>query len=222
MMAQLMAIVRKDLLLEWRGKANLNALTVLALMIVLTMSFALGSDPTRLRLTAPAVVWVAIVFAAVLAFVRAYQMESENRCFEGMLLAGADPRAIYLAKLAVAALTMLVLEVVVIPTILLLDGIALGPRIWGLLPIAVLGTAGLSAVGSLYGRLTMAVRAREVMLPLLVLPVVVPIVLAAARASDLLFHGPAGQLGTWVGLLVVADVVLVTAGLLTYESIAED
>jgi heme exporter protein B len=223
MIAQVLSITKKDLLLERRGKANLNALVFLAGLILVVISFALGPSPSRLQSAAAGVLWVAFAFAGIIAFGRAYQTESDNRCFEGMVLAGANPKAIYLGKLAATMTVMLLVEIVVVGAM----GVLYNLHLWGRLPIllliALLGTVGFASVGILYGRLTMTLRAREVLLPVLVLPVVLPVVLAAVRASGIaLSQAPLSELSSWIELLVVFDIVFVAAGLLTFESLCEE
>src|SRR5579872_2082709 len=186
---QTLAIVAKDLTLERRSKASLNALVFLACLILVIVSFALGPDQARLRSVSGAVLWIALAFAGVLAFSRGYQLEAENRAFEGMLLAGANPRAIYLGKLGAAMAVMLVVEAVMLPIMTLLFGVHIWGNVGWLVLTALLGTLGLAAIGVLYGRLTMNLRAREVMLPVLVFPVVIPAILASVKATGLIIAG---------------------------------
>ena len=220
---QMLTVARKDLLLERRGKANLNALIFLAGLILVVISFALGPSPSRLQAAASGVLWVAFAFAGIIAFARAYQTESDNRCFEGMLLAGADPKAIYLGKLAAAIVVMFAVEIVVVVSMGVLYNLQLWTRMPILLSVALLGTVGFAAVGILYGRLTMALRAREVLLPILVLPVVLPVVLASVRASGIVISdAPLTGLSIWIELLIVFDIVFLAVGLLTFESLCEE
>ena len=222
MTSQVIAVMVKDLTLERRSKASLNALIFFGALILLIVSFALGPDLKRLQSVAGAVVWISFAFAGVLAFARAYQTEEENRCFEGMLLAGAEPKAIYLGKMASTLVVMGVVEVSILISMAVLYNLSL----WGMaLPLAAilcLGTIGLVSIGVLYGRLAMSLRAREVLLPLLVLPVVIPAVLACVKATDLVLSQHAGSIGGWLELLVVFDIVFLTCGLLTYETLCRE
>jgi heme exporter protein B len=223
MIAQMLTVAGKDLLLERRGKANLNALVFLAGLILVVISFALGPSQSRLQAAASGVLWVAFAFAGIIAFARAYQTESDNRCFEGMLLAGADPKAIYLGKLVSAIVVMFAVEVVVVVSMGVLYNLHIWEGLPVLLSVTLLGTIGFAAVGVLYGRLTMTLKAREVLLPILVLPVVLPVVLASVRASGIVIsHSPLSGLSIWIELLVVFDVVFLAAGLLTFESLCEE
>lgn len=222
MTRQIFAIIAKDLVIERRSKASLNALILMGGLILVVISFALGPDTGRLRASAGGVLWVAFAFAAVLGFARAYQTEAENRCFEGLMLAGADPRAIYLGKLMATSIVLLAVEATVATAMALLYGLTVWSNAGPLVLVTLLGTTGISSVGVLYGRLTMHARAREVMLPILVLPVVIPALLACVKATALILEGSTRGLGTWLELLLVFDVVFVSAGLLTYEALCRD
>ncbi len=223
MIGDILLVVSKDLLLERRSKANLNALIFLSGIILVVISFALGPSSSRLQSVAGGILWIAFAFAGVLAFGRAYQVEGNNGCFEGMLLTGVDPRTIYLGKLIATCIVMLAVEMVVVFAMALLYGLDLWSRAPSLLLIATLGTLGFASIGILYGRLTMSLRAREVMLPLLVLPVVLPLVLAAVQATQIVIQGGSvGGTWIWVELLVVFDIVFLTAGLLTFAVLCEE
>jgi heme exporter protein B len=219
MITQVAAIVRKDLLVERRNKANINALAFLGVLLLVVVSFALGGRHHLLRLAAPGTLWVIFAFAGMLAFARAYQSEVDNRCFEGMLLAGALPRAIYLGKLVAVTAVMFLVEVATLTVMVLLYAISLTNAFFQIIPILALGTIGFASIGVLYGRLTMNLRAREVLLPLLALPVVIPALLAAvsgtANALDISRSVPT----VWLEILIVFDIVFVTAGLLIYPAL---
>jgi len=222
MISQAVLIVRKDLLLERRSKSSLNALVFLAGMILLIVSFALGPDIHRLRSASSAILWIAFIFAGILAFSRAYEAESHNGCFEGLFLFGASPRAVYVGKLLATILVMLLVELTVVIAMGLLYDLAIWRETIGLVTVAVLGTAGVASIGVLYGRLAMLLRAREVMLPLLVFPIVIPALLASVKATAIVLHGSTGGLGMWIELLIVFDVVFVTGGLLTFETLSRE
>lgn len=214
---QARAVIWKDVLLESRSRTNLNAMLFFAGMVLLVFSFALGPTPNRLRAAAGGLLWLAFLFSGVLAFGRAYQIEAENSAFEGLLLVAQHRSAIYAGKLLGVLAVMGLIEVVTIPLMALLYNL----DIWGsILPIALvvlLGTLGFSAIGALYGALTMSLRAREVLLPLLVLPVTVPVILGAVKATSSLISGQPDNLNLWIELLAAFDVIFVTAGLLIFE-----
>lgn len=214
---QVWAVLHKDLVLESRSRANFNAMLFFAGMVILVFSFALGPDRQRLQSAAGGLLWLAFVFSGVLAFARVYQLEAENSAFEGLLLVAERRSAIYLGKMMGAMAVMLLIEAILLPLMAILYNLNLSGSIPLLLLIGVLGTAGFASIGALYGALTMSLRAREVLLPLLMLPVTVPVLLAAVRATTAVLSGGHDEIGRWVEVLVAFDIVFITAGLLTFE-----
>lgn len=215
---QAWAVFRKDVTVEARTKVNVNAMLFFAGTVLLIFSFALGPDPARLRTAAPGLLWLTFIFAGLLAFGRSYALESENSAFEGLLLTADNRSAIYAGKLCGATAVMLVIEAVILPTMAVFYNIDLWSSIPALLGVGVLGTLGFSAIGALYGALTMTLRAREVLLPLLMLPVTVPVVLGAVKATTYVLSGEYRDLWLWLEVLAAFDIVFVTAGLLLYDS----
>jgi len=214
---QIWAIFHKDILLEARSRANFNAMLFFAGLVLLIFSFALGRDPRRLREAAGGILWLAFVFAGTLSFSRAYQLEADNNAFEGLLMVAPNRSAIYLGKLAGGVAIMLLIEICVVPLMAILYNLDLWGSALPLLAVGLLGTAGYASVGALYGALTMRLRAREVLLPLLMLPVTIPVLLAAVNATTDVLGGNSGDIRMWLELLAAFDVVFITAGVLTYE-----
>lgn len=214
---QTWAVFRKDVLLEARSRVNINAMLFFAAMVLLIFSFALGPNPARLQEAAGGLLWLAFVFSGILAFGRAYQLEADNNAFEGLLLVAQHRSAIYVGKVIGVVAVMTVLEAVIVPVMALLFNLDL----WGVLVplalVALLGTVGFSAIGALYGALTMSLRAREVLLPLLVFPVTVPVILGSVEATTQLLNGGHTDLGSWISLLAAFDVIFLTAGMLVFE-----
>jgi heme exporter protein B len=214
---QAWAVFRKDVLLEARSRVNVNATLFFAGMALLIFSFALGPSPDRLRAAAGGLLWLAFLFSGLLAFGRAYQMEVENDAFEGLLLVARNRAAIYAGKVLGVVAVMLVIEVVILPLMALLYNLDVGSVLLPVLAVAVLGTLGFAAIGALYGALTMSLRAREVLLPVLILPVTVPVILGAVKATTDLLTGTSVNLWLWVEVLAAFDVIFLTAGLVIFE-----
>lgn len=214
---QTWAVFRKDVLLEARSRVNINAMLFFAAMVLLIFSFALGPNPARLQEASGGLLWLAFIFSGILAFGRAYQLEAENNAFEGLLLVAHHRSAIYAGKVIGVVAVMAVLEAVIVPVMALLFNLEL----WSVLPslalVALLGTTGFSSIGALYGALTMSLRAREVLLPLLVFPVTVPVILGSVEATTQLVAGGRTDLGSWISLLAAFDVIFLTAGMLVFE-----
>ncbi|HEU4371703.1 MAG TPA: heme exporter protein CcmB [Methylomirabilota bacterium] len=212
----------KDLLVERRSKETLNALLFFSLALLFVFQFALGPDRERLAAVLPGLLWLGFILSGVLALGRAFLVERENDCWEGLLLAPGDKSAIYLGKLAGSLALMLVVEALVLALFVLFFNVDLGPALPGLALVIVLGTIGVAAVGTLFAAMTAQVRARELLFPVLLLPVLVPVLLGTVRVTEaLLLREPLAAVAHWLQLLVAADVVYLTVGLLTFDVILE-
>jgi heme exporter protein B len=200
------AIVWKDLLIEGRTKQSFNAMVFFAALVLFIFSFALGADTELLRKVSGGVLWVGIAFTGILSLSRTYQSEETSGGVEGLKLYPGDLRAIYLGKLIGNIIILLLVEAVLIPLSAILFQIELWPHAAPMAGVAVLGTIGFSIVGTFYAALTVNLRAREVMLPLLLLPALVPVLLGAVNATTLVVGGDAmGEIGLWIRLLAAFD-----------------
>jgi len=212
----------KDLRIELRGRYALGAILPFAGTLLIVFGLSLGPGRTLLQETAPGLLWLAVLFASVLAFRRAYEAEGEDGALEGLLLAPMDKAAVFLGKAAAVAAQLLALEVAVITLVVGLFDLSLGGAPFVLAGAFVLGTVGLAAVGSLFGVLAESPRAREAIFPLLVLPLATPVLVAGVKATSLATTGRGGQAGGWLGLLVAFDLVFLAAGTLVYPYLLED
>ena len=215
-------VLWKDLLTERRSKESLNALFFFSLLLLFLFQFALGPDRERLQAALPGLLWLGFVLAGLLGLGRVFIAERDNDCWEGLLLTPGDKSAIYLGKLLANFVLMTVVEVVLVG----LFGVFYNVDLWGALgPLAVvlfLGTVGLSAVGTLFAAMTAQVRARELLFPVLLLPVQVPVLLATVSATQIVLGGqPLAEAASWLKLLAGADVVYLVIGLLTFEFILD-
>lgn len=224
------AVAWKDLLTERRAKAAFTAMTFFAALMVFTFGFALGPDAPGtgqpgglLRYVAPGLIWVAILFAGVLAVDRSFQLEAERGGMEGLRLFPGDRKAIYFGKLAANLIVLFALEAVLFPVAAVLYGIDLWPRLPALALVTAAGSLGFAAMGTFYAALTANLRARQVLLPLLLFPVLIPVVIAAVKGTTLALHGDAmGEFGSWMRLLAASDVLFLTICALTFEFVLED
>lgn len=215
------AIARKDLRLELRTQYTLGSALPFAATMLLAFGFALGPDRTLLVQTAPGLLWLAGMFAAVDLFHRSYQSETANGALEGLLLSPVDKGAVYLGKAMAAAVQLAVLLVATAVTVGVLFGLPVGPSPMLLALTIALGVIGLSALGSLFGLLTGLGR-RQAALPILILPLATPVLIAAIRATSLLTSGSSDQVGGWVGLLIAFDAAFLATGFLVYGHLLED
>jgi heme exporter protein B len=218
-----LAIARKDAISELRGRQAAGSTLFFAALVLLLFGFALGPDAQRLAQAAPGLLWLAIVFGGLLTIARLHQLEAEDGAFEQLALYPVDRRAIYAGKALAGAAAMLVLGGVLLPVVAILYGLPVGLAWLPLLVAVVLGAIGFAAVGSVYAGLTVRMRAREVLLPLLLLPVVAPLLLAAVKASVAALGGdPLGEAGSWLQLLAAFDVIMLVVGAGTYGFLLEE
>lgn len=216
------SILWKDLLVERRSKEGANALGFFAILLLFLFYFALGPDRERLRLALPGLFWLAFLLAGLLGLGRVFQLERENDCLDGLVLAPGDKGAVYAGKVAGVTALMVAMEAVFIAATGFFYNIDLWPAVPRLLLVALLGTLGFAAVGTLFAAMTAHLRAREVLLPVLLLPLAVPVLLASVQLTEAALAGePWGDTLAWWRLLVGFDVVFVVAGLLTFEFILE-
>ena len=216
------AVLWKDLTAERRSKANFNAVVFLAALILLLFGFSLGPDPAAVRDMGGGVIWLTILFSGVLAFNRSYQTELENGALETLLLYPGDRRAIFAGKLIANFVFVALVEAVLLPVAAILYDLPLGEAPVRLLLVMTLGTIGFVTLGTFYAAMASRLRAREVLLPLLLFPMLIPLLVGAVAATGALLQGdPLGQSGGWMRLLVVFDVIFLAASFLTFEHVIE-
>lgn len=218
-----LTVARKDLLAELRGRHASVSTLFFAAVVLLLFGFALGPDARRLAEAAPGLLWLAIVFAGLLAVARLHELEAEDGALEQLALFAVPRRALYAGKALAAALAMLVLGAVLTLAVAVLYGLDPGAGWLALAGTVLLGGIGLGAAGTFYAALTVRMRAREVLLPLLMLPACAPLLLAAVRASAAALTGdPFGELASWLQLLAVFDLVMLVAGAAAYGFVLDD
>ena len=218
------AMLRKDLLLEVRTKESVPAMALFSVTVFVLFHFGLDRDSVSGEL-ASGVLWVTLLLAAVIGVVRLFATEREQGGIEALLLAPVDRTSLFVAKAAALLAFLVALELVAVPAFgLLLLGPDLLEALPELLAILVLADVGMAAVGALVAGLAAESRARELVAPLLLLPLYVPLLIAAARATEPLFRG--GQspedLGRWLGLLTLYDVVFVLLSVAVFDYLVED
>lgn len=218
-----LAIARKDATAELRGRHATVSTLFFSAVVLLLFGFALGPDSARLAAAAPGLLWLAVVFAGLLAVNRLHLMETDDGALEQLALYPISRRAIYAGKALGGLAVMLVLGLVVLGSVGVLFAVDVASAWLPLLTTVVLGAIGIAAVGTFYAGVTVRLRAREVMLPLLMLPVLAPLLLGAVKATAAALAGdPFGELGAWLQLLVAFDVIMIVAGAATYGYLLED
>jgi heme exporter protein B len=218
------AILRKDVRLELRTKESVPAMTLFTLTVYVLFHFGLDRDSLDGEL-ASGVLWVTLLLAAVIGVSRLFAAEREQGGIDGLLLAPVDRTSLFLAKAAALLLFLVAVEVVAVPAFgLLLLGPDLGGALPELLAILALGDLGIAVVGALVSALAAETRARELIAPLLLLPLLVPVLIASAQATEPFFRQEQGpeDLGRWLGLLTLYDVVFVLLSVAVFDYLLED
>jgi heme exporter protein B len=217
------AILWKDLRIEWRTKEMLSSFAILALLLLLTFSFAreAGAVETPARLAG--VLWVTFLFSGMLGVQRSFLLERENGCLSGILASPADPGAVFLGKLAGNVVFLGLTQATIVPLAALFMGVWVWPALPALAVVCALGNLGFAAVATLFTAVTVRTRAREVMLPLLILPLLLPVVIVAVGATGtVLAGGGLGGARSPVMVLVAFDVIYCVAGWLCFEFVVRE
>jgi heme exporter protein B len=221
-LGRVMAVAGKDLTAERRTKANFNAVVAMAGMILLMFGFALGADAEGLKNAAAGVLWLTILFSGVLAFNRSYQLELEAGALEQLLLYPGERWTIFAGKVLANLAFVFLVEVVTLPLTAVLYHVSF-PEAWAqILLVLVLGTVGFVTLGTVYAGMASRSRSREVLLPLLLFPMLVPVLLAASGATAALLVGDAmGDSRAWIRLLAAFDVIFLVGATWAFPYIME-
>ncbi len=210
----------KDLVAEARTKEVFVTGVPFALLILVIFNFAIDVGADRAAEVGAGILWITFTFAGVLGVARSFADERDRGTLEGLLLAPIERSAVYLAKTLVNILFMAVIELVTVPAFVLLFNVEVA---WlDLLIVALCGTVGFAGVGTLVAAMVANARSREVLLPLLLLPLQVPVLIASVKATAIVMGADTEQSWPWMSLLVGYDVVLVAAAVLVFEYVVEE
>jgi len=214
------AIVRKDLAAEMRSREMVSAMLVFALVVILVFNFAFDMRAARAIEVAPGVLWVAFAFSGMLGLGRSFILERDQGCLDGLLLCPSDRSIIYLGKMLGNLLFISIIEVASLPVFIAIFNLPLELR---LLPVILLGTIGLAAVGTLFSAMTVQARAREVLLPVLVLPIIIPVLIAAVKLTAGLLDGqPWDEIAHWFRFLLGYDALFLAISYMTFDFVVEE
>lgn len=218
----MIAALRKELLLQWRSRSQLMAVFVFGAASLLLFSFAIGPDAGALRTFSAGFLWIGLLLSSTLTLSESFHAEMENRALEGLLLLPSDPRALYYGKAIANWLQLALLGIALVPVMVVLYD-AGTTSLLKLLLVIILGTAGLSAPGTLYAAMTAQIRAKQTLLPLLLFPLIVPALLASVKATSFAILGdPMQQSNNWLALLGAFDLIYWSLCGLLYEKVVEE
>ena len=212
----------KDLLLEIRRRESLLTMFFFGTLLIFVFHFAFDPVPERIVEMAPALLWLAFLFTGTLGLAQLFEGERGNHCLDALLLSPMDRGALFLAKTGFNVILMVIVEFFVFPLFWILFNL----RAWNLLPtlffIAALGTIGFCVLGTIFSAVTLKARAKELLLPLVLFPLMVPVILATIRCMEnVLRAGEIGDALPWLRLLLGFDVIFLTVGVLIFDWVVD-
>jgi heme exporter protein B len=220
---QVVTIIHKDLVTEMRSKDIIISMLVFSLIVVAVFNFIFDPGSEQIKTTAPGILWVAIIFAGNLGLSRSFAREHENAMMQGLLLCPIDRSLIFVAKLIGNIIFISIVEMISVPIMIVLFDLSIGPVFWQLVLILLLGTIGFASVGTLFSTISANTKSREVMLPILLFPVSIPIILAAAKSTTyLLNNSNIENVWSWVRILIAFDLIFTVVCFLLYEYVLEE
>lgn len=217
-------IARKDLLVEMRSRELASTTLFFAVSCVLVFAFAFVRDGLAIEGAAAGILWVAVAFAGTLALGRTFERERQAETLRALLLAPVERAAVYLGKLASLLILMAAVESVLVPVVALLFDAPLGRAPWMLAALLAAGTLGFGAVGTLFAAMLVRAHSRDVLLPILLYPMTVPVLIAGVRGTAAIFSPePNLELAAmWLSILVFFDAVFLTLALWTFAPVMND
>ena len=216
---QIGEIVRKDILSQLREGHHFFSVILFGLLLLLLFSFALSVDPEMMRKIAPGLFWLSVLFSSILTLQDSFRRENEDRQWDGLLLIGTDPKALYLGKLISHLASILLLQLLLLLLMGILFDLSLTPSLFLVL---LLGGLGIATLGTFYAGLTASLREGQLLLPLLLFPMMVPVLLAAVHATEYILVGDLfGQKVAWLKLLILFDSIFLLGSLLCADSLFE-
>jgi len=215
------AILWKDIAAELRSRELVGSMLVFAFLVILIFNFALELD-VRVRQTVTAgVLWVTFAFAGTLGLNRSMAIEKDRGCLDGLLLAPVDRSALYFGKVLSNLLFMIIVEAIILPLYSLLYNVNLFQP--GLIVVILLGSIGYVVVGTLLSAMAVQARTRDILLPILLFPVVLPVLIAAVRATTGILQGlPLEEFQAWINLLIAYDVIFLGIAIITFDYVVEE
>jgi heme exporter protein B len=213
--AKVLIILWKDILSELRTRDIVASVFVFALLVVVIFNFALEPGTQNIEVVAPGILWTAFAFAGILALNRIFVREKDRGCLDGLMLCPVEREIIYVGKMLGSFIFMLAVEVIILPIFCFLLDVPLS-TIPQLILVTVLATIGFVAVGTLFSAIAVNTKAREVMLPVLFLPMVMPVIIAAVESSALVLSD-ATLAWDWLGMIIAFDVIFVVVSAFAFE-----
>ncbi|MEK7851643.1 MAG: heme exporter protein CcmB [Deltaproteobacteria bacterium] len=216
-------IAAKDLRIEFRSKEKVYSMFIFSLLVMVIFNFAFEPGASYINDVAPGVLWVAFTFAASLGLSRSFMLEKEEDCMQGLMLSPLDRSGIYLGKFLGNFFFTIAMEVISLPFFAVFFNLSLVSNIPSLMIIIFLATFGFIAVGTLFSALSVGIRGGEMILPLLLFPMQVPVIISAVKATGMIMAGmEIGEYANWLKILVAFDIIFFIAPFVIFEYLIEE
>jgi heme exporter protein B len=220
---QIAAIVWKDFVTELKTRELLSAMFIFALLVILIFIFSINLSIVKASEVGPGILWVAFLFAGTIGLNRSFMLEKENGCLMGLMLVPADRTAIYFGKLISNLIFLSIMELFILPLFMIFFDIDLLSHLGPLLVVVFLGTLGFCALGTLLSSLSSNLKTREIMLPILLYPLLIPIIIGAVRMTGQILDGTElFDMMKWIGLTASFDIIYIGVSIMTIDHILEE
>ena len=220
---QIAAIVWKDFVTELKTRELLSAMFIFALLVILIFIFSINLSIVKASEVGPGILWVAFLFAGTIGLNRSFMLEKENGCLMGLMLVPADRTTIYFGKLISNLIFLSIMELFILPLFMIFFNIDLLSHLGPLLVVVFLGTLGFCALGTLLSSLSANLKTREIMLPILLYPLLIPIIIGAVRMTGQILDGAdLADMMKWVGLTASFDIIYIGVSIMTIDHILEE
>ena len=220
---QVAAIVWKDFITELKTRELFSSMFIFALLVIIIFVFSVNLSIVGAREIGPGVLWVAFLFAGTIGLNRSFMLEKENGCLQGLLLAPLDRTALYFGKLVSNFVFLLIMEAFMLPLFMIFFNIDLIQHLLPLLYVILVGTLGFCAIGTLLSSLSVNLKTRDIMLPILLYPLMIPVVIGSVQMTgQVLSGGPLLDMMNWVSLTLCFDVIYIAVSIMTIDFVLEE
>jgi heme exporter protein B len=222
-MNKVWAIIKKDIITELRTKELFSSMLVFALLVIVIFNFAFGFSAELLDLAAPAMLWISFTFAGVLGLSRSFALEKEGNAIIGMLLTPTDRSLIYAGKMISNTIFVFLVGLLMVPMFILFFNYNFLSTLVPLIPVIFLGSIGFVSVGTLFSAMALNTKLREVMLPILLFPIIIPVIVSAVKLSEQVLDGNSILAASFsLKLLVSFDIIFLTACAVIFEYVIDE
>ena len=220
---QIKAIIWKDFITELKTRELFSSMFIFALLVVIIFIFSINLSLVKASEVGPGVLWVAFLFAGTIGLNRSFMLEKENGCLQGLLLAPMDKTALYFGKLVSNFVFLLIMELFTLPLFMVFFNIDLFSNLTPLFYVIFAGTLGFCAVGTLLSSLSANLKTRDIMLPILLYPLIIPIIIGSVRMTGQVLAGePLSSMMNWVSLTLCFDIIYIAISIMVIDFVLEE